>query len=66
MNLGLCKMVEAGNTHDYWQLSRLARWCVESEAIDQALAAVVAAQEDLPVAGRDYIITGLSCFNFDT
>ncbi|GAA3277005.1 hypothetical protein GCM10020258_58170 [Sphingomonas yabuuchiae] len=44
LNLGLRKMAEASNTHDYWQLSRLARWHVESEAIDQALANVVAAQ----------------------
>lgn len=50
LNLGLRKMAEACNTHDYWQLSRLARWHVESEAIDQALAAVVAAQGDLPMA----------------
>ncbi len=50
LNLGLRKMAEASNTHDYWQLSRLARWHVESEAIDQALAAVVAAQGDLPMA----------------
>jgi len=50
LNLGLRKMAEASNTHDYWQLSRLARWHVESEAIDQALAQVVAAQGDLPMA----------------
>ena len=36
LNLGLRKMAEACNTHDYWQLSRLARWHVESEAIDSA------------------------------
>lgn len=50
LNLGLRKMAEASNTHDYWQLSRLARWHVESAAIDQALAIVVAAQGDLPMA----------------
>lgn len=50
LNLGLRKMAEASNTHDYWQLSRLARWHVEREAIDQALARVVAAQGDLPMA----------------
>ncbi|MBN0825607.1 Tn3 family transposase, partial [Pseudomonas aeruginosa] len=43
LNLGLRKMAEATNTHDYWQLSRLARWHVESEAMNQALAIVVAA-----------------------
>jgi len=50
LNLGLRKMAEASNTHDYWELSRLARWHVESEAMDQALAAVVAAQGALPMA----------------
>ncbi len=35
LNLGLRKMAEATNTHDYWQLSRLARWHVESEAMNQ-------------------------------
>lgn len=50
LNLGLRKMAEACNTHDYWQLSRLARWHVESEAIEQALANVVAAQGALPMA----------------
>jgi TnpA family transposase len=50
LNLGLRKMAEASNTHDYWQLSRLARWHVESAAIDQALANVVAAQGALPMA----------------
>ena len=50
LNLGLRKMAEASNTHDYWQLSRLARWHVEREAIDQALTHVVAAQGDLPMA----------------
>ena len=50
LNPGLRKMAEACNTHDYWQFSRLARWHVESEAIDQVLAAVVAAQGDLPMA----------------
>lgn len=33
LNLGLRKMAEATNTHDYWQLSRLARWHVESAGI---------------------------------
>lgn len=43
-------MAEASNTHDYWQLSRMARWFVESEAMDQALATVVAAQGQLDMA----------------
>lgn len=50
LNLGLRKMAEATNTHDYWQLSRLARWHVESEAMNQALATVVAAQGKLPMS----------------
>ena len=50
LNLGLRKMAEATNTHDYWQLSLLARWHVESEAMDQALAMVVAAQAKLPMS----------------
>ncbi len=44
-------MAEASNTHDYWQLSRLARWHVESEGMNQALAMVVAAQGKLPMSG---------------
>ena len=50
LNMGLRKMAEATNTHDYWQLSRLARWHVESEAINQALAIVVDAQAKLPMS----------------
>lgn len=50
LNLGLRKMAEATNTHDYWQLSRLARWHVESDAMNQALATVVAAQGKLPMS----------------
>ena len=50
LNLGLRKMAEASNTHDYWQLSRLSRWHVESDAINHALALVVAAQGRLPMS----------------
>ncbi|WP_142244996.1 Tn3 family transposase, partial [Klebsiella pneumoniae] len=57
LNLGLRKMAEATNTHDYWQLSRLARWHVESEAMNQALAIVVAAQGN--VSEAPYILDGL-------
>ena len=31
-------VAEASNTHDFFQLSRLSRWHIESEAIDRALA----------------------------
>lgn len=50
LNLGLRKMAEASNTHDYWQLSRLSRWHVESDSINHALAMVVAAQGRLPMS----------------
>ncbi|WP_333827190.1 Tn3 family transposase [Pararhodobacter sp.] len=50
LNLGLSKMAEATNTHDYFQLSRLSRWHVESDAINQALAMVIEAQSQLPMA----------------
>ncbi|MDE4134770.1 Tn3 family transposase [Phaeobacter sp. QD34_3] len=50
LNLGLSKMAEATNTHDYFQLSRLSRWHVESDAINQALSMVIEAQSRLPMA----------------
>lgn len=50
LNLGLSKMAEASNTHDYLQLSRLSRWHIESEAINRALATVIDAQSTLPMA----------------
>jgi len=50
LNLGLSKMAEASNTHEYFQLSRLSRWHIESDAINQALATVIEAQSALPMA----------------
>ena len=50
LNLGLSKMAEASNTHDFFQLSRLSRWHIESEAINRALAMVIEAQAQLPRA----------------
>ena len=50
LNLGLSKMAEASNTHDFFQLSRLSRWHIESEAIDRALAMVIEAPAQLPMA----------------
>ena len=50
LNLGLSKMAGATNTHDYFQLSRLSRWHVESEAMTRALAMVIEAQSSLPMA----------------
>ena len=49
LNLGLSKMAEASNTHDFYQLSRLSRWHVEGEAMDRALAMVIEAQAQLPM-----------------
>ncbi len=43
-------MAEASNTHDFFQLSRLSRWHIESEAIDRAPAMVIEAQAQLPMA----------------
>ena len=50
LNLGLSKMAEASNTHDFFQLSRLSRWHIESEAVDRALAMVIEGQAQLPMA----------------
>ena len=50
LNLGLSKMAGATNTHDFFQLSRLSRWHVESEAMARALATVIEAQSALPMA----------------
>ena len=50
LNLGLSKMAEATNTHDYFQLSRLSRWHIESDGINRALAMVIKAQSALPMA----------------
>ena len=50
LNPGLSKMAEASNTHDFHQLARLSRWHIESEAIDPALAKVIEAQAQLPMA----------------
>ena len=50
LNLGLRKMAEASNTHDYFQLSRLSRRHVESDAINLALSKVIEAHARLPMA----------------
>ena len=52
LNLGLSKMAEASNTHDFFQLSRPSRWHIESEAMDRALAMVIEAQAQLPMASH--------------
>ena len=50
INLGLRKMAEATTTHGFWGLMRIARWHVEGDAFDRALALVVEAQAALPMA----------------
>lgn len=50
VNLGLRKMAAATHTHTFWELIRIARWHVEGEAYDRALAKVVEAQARLPMA----------------
>ena len=48
--LGLSKIAEASNTHGFWELMRISRWHIESEAYGRALASVVDAQGSLPMA----------------
>lgn len=50
VNLGLRKMAEATNTHGFWELLRIARWHLEGNAYNRALAIVVEAQAKLPLA----------------
>jgi len=50
INLGLRKMAEATTTHGFWELIRLSRWHIEGEAYNQALAMIVEAQSELPMA----------------
>lgn len=50
INLGLRKMAEASNSHEYWQLMRIAAWHLDSAAIERALSMVIEAQSNLPMA----------------
>ena len=50
LDLGLSKMAAATDSHDFFQLSRLSRWHVESDAIKLALAIVIEAHARLPMA----------------
>ncbi|KAB2531782.1 transposase [Salipiger aestuarii] len=52
VNLGLSKMAEATHTHNFFQLSRLSSWHIESDAINRALAMVISAQSGLPMAAH--------------
>lgn len=38
LNLGLSKMAEATDTHNFFQISRLSSWHIETDAINRALA----------------------------
>jgi len=50
LNPGLGRMAAATDSHDFFQLSRLSRWHVESDAIKLALATVIGAHARLPMA----------------
>lgn len=50
LNLGLRKMSEASNSHSYWQLLRISQWHIVDDAINRALAMVVEAQRNIPMA----------------
>ena len=50
INLGLRKMAEATTSQSYWELMRIARWHMEGEAYNRALAMVVEAQANSPMA----------------
>lgn len=50
LNLGLKKMASSAATHTHWQLLRVARWHVEDDAYERALARIVEAQAELSLA----------------
>lgn len=50
VNLGLTKMAAASNGHSYWELLRIAKWHIQEDAYDRALAMIVEAQSELPMA----------------
>ena len=50
VNLGLTKMAAASNAHSYWELLRIAKWHIQEDAYDRALAMVVDAQTKLPLS----------------
>lgn len=50
VNLGLHKMAAATNKHTFWELLRIARWHVEEDAYQHALAMIVEAQSQLPMS----------------
>ena len=50
MNLGLTKMAAATNAHTYWELLRIAKWHIQEDAYERALAMIVEAQRKLPLS----------------
>jgi len=50
VNLGLKKMAASTGIHTHWQLLRIARWHVEDDAYERALAMITEAQATLPMA----------------
>lgn len=50
INLGLSKMAESSNSHEYWQLLRIATWHLDSTAFDKSLSMVIEAQSKLPMS----------------
>jgi TnpA family transposase len=52
VNLGLTKMAAASNAHGYWELLRIAKWHIQEDAYDRALAMIVESQSNLPMASN--------------
>ena len=50
VNLGLRKMADACDTHSFWELLRIGKWHVREETVARALAMIVEAQSELPMA----------------
>nr|WP_321446551.1 Tn3 family transposase [uncultured Cohaesibacter sp.] len=50
VNLGLCKMADACDTHIFWELLRIGKWYVREETVARALATIVEGQSELPMA----------------
>ena len=59
VNLGLQKMAEATTTHGFWELMRIARWHVEGDAFDRALAPFATQTIPATVHEAPYILDGL-------
>lgn len=51
VNLDLRKMADACDAHTFWELLRIGKWHVREETTARALAMIVEAQSQLPMAG---------------